>query len=107
MDVGIFEKSRRLRNARFSFDMLHSWARKREGNDMLSESRNMPGAVSLLLHPSSPGSSMVFLCQTTCEPKRNAQGEYLRRFPHLRPCQTRQPRGTKQTSERSAGQNSC
>src|SRR5581483_3910706 len=41
----------------------------------------------------------------TCGPKRNAQDENFRSFPHLRPCQTRQPRGTKQSSERGAGQN--
>src|SRR5579885_644200 len=41
----------------------------------------------------------------TCGPKRNAQDENFRSFPHLRPCQARQPRGTKQSSERGAGQN--
>ena len=37
---------------------------------------------------------MVFLCQMTCEPKRNAQVENSRIFPHLRSCQLRQPRDT-------------
>jgi hypothetical protein len=41
---------------------------------MLSESRNMPGLFLFLPHPSSPGSSMVFLCQMTCGSKRNTQG---------------------------------